>query len=223
MSLVSSSAATGNAGRRSSAQTRELILAVAGELFYTEGIRATGVDAVAAAAAVAPTTLYRLFASKDELVAAYVTRCGKHYRSVLGEAIARVGGDPRARLLAVFHTFAEDTRTGSCRGCPFLMVLSEFPDPQHPAHVAAVAHKAWLRSLLGDLVGELAATAALPDPVALREHLTLVAEGMYASVQALGADGPAAAGPACAAALVEAALAGAAPARSARPTAAGEV
>jgi AcrR family transcriptional regulator len=205
---MTSSTHTGSQRRRSSAQTRELILAVAGELFYREGIRATGIDAVASAAAVAPTTLYRLFASKDDLVAAYVARCSARYRTQLSEAVTRVGADPRARLIAVFHAFAEEIRTGACHGCPFLMVLSEFPEPQHPAHVGAVAHKAWLRALLGELVGELAASAPLAAPAALRDHLALVAEGMYASVQALGPDGPAAAGPACAAALVEAALAG---------------
>ena len=59
---------------RSSAQTREHVLAVANDLFYWHGIRATGVDRVAAEAGVAPTTLYRLFASKDDLIAAYIER-----------------------------------------------------------------------------------------------------------------------------------------------------
>ena len=54
------------------AETREHVLAVAHELFYWHGIRATGVDAIAAEAEVAPTTLYRLFASKDDLIAAYI-------------------------------------------------------------------------------------------------------------------------------------------------------
>jgi AcrR family transcriptional regulator len=63
-----------SAGSRSAAQTREHVLGVAHELFYWHGIRATGVDRVAAEAAVAPTTLYRLFASKDDLIAAYIAR-----------------------------------------------------------------------------------------------------------------------------------------------------
>jgi AcrR family transcriptional regulator len=54
--------------------TRDRILGVAHELFYWKGIRATGVDAVASAAGVAPPTLYRIFGSKDDLVAAYLER-----------------------------------------------------------------------------------------------------------------------------------------------------
>ena len=67
--------------RRTSAETRDHILEVAERLFYWDGIRATGVDTVAAEAGVAPTTLYRLFASKDDLVAAYVDRCRDRQRS----------------------------------------------------------------------------------------------------------------------------------------------
>ena len=73
------------ASRRTSAQTHDHILRVAGELFYREGIRATGIDRVASQAEVAPTTLYRLFASKDELVAAYVERCSTNYKNAVNE------------------------------------------------------------------------------------------------------------------------------------------
>ena len=55
--------------RRSAEQTREHVLDVAYDLFYWHGIRATGVDRVAAEAGIAPTALYRLFPSKDALVA----------------------------------------------------------------------------------------------------------------------------------------------------------
>jgi AcrR family transcriptional regulator len=44
-------------------------VAVAAELFYRHGIRAIGVDAIAEAAGTNKMTLYRHFASKDELVA----------------------------------------------------------------------------------------------------------------------------------------------------------
>ena len=65
---------------RSAAETRGHVLAVANELFYWHGIRATGIDRVAAEAGVAPTTLYRLFASKDELIGAYIERADRLYR-----------------------------------------------------------------------------------------------------------------------------------------------
>ena len=191
--------------RRPAAETRERILAVAADLFYWEGIRATGVDTVAARAEVAPTTLYRLFASKDDLVAAYVERCSKTYRDRLTAVTSPAIGDARQRILAVFDAFTEEALSESCRGCPFMMVLAEFPDRRHPAHKAAVAHKTWVRKLFKKLVGELARESPMHDPDGVADQLALVADGIYGSVQSLGASGPAQHGRACAEIVLEAA------------------
>ena len=51
----------------------------------------------------------------------------------------------------------------------------------------AVASEAWVRVRLGELTGELASTAPTGDPAVLADQLALVVEGVYASVQALGA------------------------------------
>jgi AcrR family transcriptional regulator len=189
--------------RRTSEETREHILAVADKLFYSDGIHATGIDTLAARAEVAPTTLYRQFASKDDLVAAYVERCSERYKAVLGAATSPGAGTPRERILAAFDAFAAEIDSGSCRGCPFLMVLAEYPDPESPAHAEAAGHKAWLRDLFHKLVRELASTTQLRDPEALADQLALVAEGVYGSVQALGPAGPAAHGRAVASALID--------------------
>ena len=143
---------------RSSADTREHVLGVAHELFYWHGIRAAGVDdRVAAAAGVAPTTLYRLFASKDDLVAAYIERADRLYREWFDAAAGPAGGpDPREQILAVFDALGEQVQPQRCRGCPFLMALAEFPDRAHPAHRAAVAMKAWLRDRFGQRAAALA-------------------------------------------------------------------
>jgi AcrR family transcriptional regulator len=194
--------------RRSAAETREHILAIAADLFYWEGIRATGVDTVAARAEVAPTTLYRLFASKDDLVAAYVDRCSASYRERLTAASSPASGAPRERILAVFDAFAAEALSASCRGCPFLMVLAEFPDPHHPAHVGAVTHKAWIRDLFGGLVSDVHAQTPITDPAGVAEQLSLIADGIYGSAQSLGADGPARHGRACAEVILDTAVAG---------------
>lgn len=190
---------------RSSAQTREHVLAVANDLFYWHGIRATGVDRVAAEAGVAPTTLYRLFASKDHLIAAYIERAGLLYRDWFDAAAAAGGPDPRGQILAVFDALGEQVQPQHCRGCPFLMALAEFPDPRHPAHRAAVTMKTWVRDRLGQLTAQLApqltggrrpggqacAGPAAVSPELLADQLSLVMEGVYASAQALSARGPA--------------------------------
>ncbi len=176
---------------RSSADTREHVLGVAHELFYWHGIRATGVDLVAAEAGVAPTTLYRLFASKDDLIAAYVQRADRLYRDWFDTAASSGGADPRTAILAVFEALTEQVQPQQCRGCPFLMALAEFPDPAHPAHRAAVTMKTWVRERLGQLTAELASGGRAARPDLLADQLSLIMEGVYASAQALTAEGPA--------------------------------
>jgi len=165
-------------------------------------VRAVGVDRVAAEAGVAPTTLYRLFASKDDLVAAYVRRADRHYRAWFSEATRADGRSPRERILALFDAQADQVRPDRCRGCLFLMALTEFPDSALATHRHAVTMKRWVRARIGELTAELAKVSPVDDPVALADHLTLIMEGVYASVQSLGAGGP----PRRARALVDALL-----------------
>jgi AcrR family transcriptional regulator len=172
---------------RTADETREHVLTVAHDLFYWHGIRATGVDRVASAAGVAAPTLYRAFGSKDDLVAAYLERADRLYREWFDEAASAGGNDPRARVLAVFDALTVQVQPEHCRGCPFLMALAEYPDEKSGPHRNAVAMKAWVRSRFG----EFATATGAADPELLADQLALVMEGVYASVQALGVDGPA--------------------------------
>jgi len=173
--------------RRTAEETRAHVLGVARDLFYRQGIRATGVDEVAAKAGVAPTTLYRVFSSKDDLVGAYVERVDQDFRDLFAEAVAAAGPDPRDQILAIFDREFEEIDSGRFRGCPESMTLAEFPDPGLPAHRNAIAGKSWIRQRIGELTAQLGtgATAELAD------RLPLVFEGMLATGQALGPDGPA--------------------------------
>lgn len=177
--------------RRTSAETREHVLSVAHELFYWQGIRATGIDTLAKEAGVAPTTLYRLFASKDDMVAAYVERASGLYKEWFTASTMSGGQQPRERVLALFDALGEQIQPQQCRGCPFLMALAEFPDPGLPAHTHAVATKSWVRDQLHQLITDLAAVAPVRDIAVLADDLAVVVEGVYASAQALGATGPA--------------------------------
>jgi hypothetical protein len=80
-----------------------------------------------------------------------------------------------------------------CRGCPFQMALTELPDDDHAAHQSAQRLKRWVRARFRRLASEHAAEHPRRqiDAAALADHLTLVFEGVYATVQALGAQGPA--------------------------------
>jgi AcrR family transcriptional regulator len=173
--------------RRTAEETRSHVLQVARDLFYWNGIRATGIDEVAAKAGVAPTTLYRLFGSKDELVGAYVERTDQDFRELFAAAVAAAGPDPRDQILAIFDREFEEIDSGRFRGCPESMTLAEFPDSSLPAHRNAVTGKSWIRHRIGELTAQLGAG----NPAELADHLTLVFEGMLSAGQALGPGGPA--------------------------------
>jgi AcrR family transcriptional regulator len=181
-------AATGP--RRSAAQTREHILEVTHDLFYWQGIRATGVDQIAQRAGVAPTTLYRAFASKDDLVTAYVARADRLYRDWFEATVEQAGPDPRSRILHLFDAQLEQVDPSRCRGCPFLMVLAEIPDVDLPAHRHAVASRLWVRDAFRRLTSDLAEVAELDDPEALADQLMLLFEGVYATAASVGRSGP---------------------------------
>lgn len=192
--------------RRTAAETRELVLDVASRLFYWHGIRATGVDKIAAEAGVSPNVLYRAFATKDDLVAAYVARSREQAQARFDAAVAAAGPDPRAGILAMFDALAEDIRPEVFRGCVCMMTLAEFPDEALPAHRSAVGAKQWVR----ERFGELAERLGVAEPGVLADQLSVIWEGTNSTAQAMGADGP----PASTRALVTAILDHHAPAAS---------
>jgi AcrR family transcriptional regulator len=181
---------------------RERLLAVAGELFYRQGIRSVGVDEIVAAADVAKMSLYRSFSSKDELVAAFLRERDESYWRWWDEVTDRHPGEPRAQLLGLFRSLAKLATRPNWRGCPFTNAATEFPEPDHPGRRVAEANKRELRRRLR----ELARRAGAREPALLGDQLVLLFEGAYISAQTFGANGPAAAVVDAAEALIEAQL-----------------
>ena len=164
-------------------RTREELIAAAGELFYSEGIKASGIEAIAERAGVTKMTLYAHFASKDELVAAYLSERDRRWREYLGDVLAR-HGTPSEKLLAVFDAYREWLVVGDLRGCGFVNFCAEFPEPDHPGRAVVREHKAGVRRLLGELAEE----SSVEEPETVAEHLFLILEGGYVT-GALEGDG----------------------------------
>lgn len=152
---------------------RQRLLAAADQLFYTEGINATGVDAVIAEADVARMTLYKQFGGKAGLVAAYLDERDARWRADLEDAIAAAGADPVARLLAVFDALALWVSEPRFRGCSFVNAAAEVADDDHPARQTALRHKRALRARMS----ELAAAAEFAQPESIVDQLMLLVEG----------------------------------------------
>jgi AcrR family transcriptional regulator len=170
----------GERSKRSSS-ARERVLTTANELFLREGYRAVGVDRIIELAGVAKTSLYRNFRSKDELIVAYLDQADEDFWRWFEEAIADTDS-PREKLVAVFDATEKLATSPQCLGCTFQVAAAEFPEPDHPAHRVASAHK---RKVLGRL-HELAEEAGADDPAGLAEQLMLIMDGAWAAARMLG-------------------------------------
>ncbi len=138
------------------------LLEVASHLFYAEGIHAVGVDRVIAEAGVAKATLYAHFASKADLVAAYLERQSLAWVSAVRDRAAAHDPGTRSAVLAPFGVLDDRARTADYRGCPFINAAAEFPDPG-PVATQVAAHRRRLRSTFATLAGPRGSEPELLD------------------------------------------------------------
>lgn len=161
---------------------RERILKAAGELFYRQGIRAVGVDAIAEAAGTNKMTLYRHFPSKDELVAEYLRQFARRAEAFWDRLETEHPGDPLAQLHAWVKHMAGDVICRGGRGCALANAAVELAEKEHPARRVIEAFKKAQRERLT----RLCRAAGLSDPELLADELHLVLEGARVSLQSVG-------------------------------------
>nr|WP_063994218.1 TetR/AcrR family transcriptional regulator [Bradyrhizobium sp.] len=154
---------------------RERILATASELFYREGIRAIGVDTVVERSGVSKTSLYRLFESKDALIAAFAAEQDRLFWAWWDRIEDQHAGDPRAILEALLSGIAKRITHPAYRGCPFLNLATEFPDENHPGRVIARRNKKEMRTRLAVVLGKL----GVGDPNRTASQIALIINGAY--------------------------------------------
>ena len=160
------------AAPRETESGRERVLAAAYELFSRYGTRAVGVDRIIEESGVAKMTLYRNFASKDELILAFLERREERWtRAWLQAEVEARASTPGGRLLAVFDTFGDWFARDGFEGCSFINVMLEVAEPGHPVHDAAVRHLAAIRAFLAGLAEE--AGIADADAFARQWHILM--------------------------------------------------
>lgn len=162
------------------------LLEAARELFYYEGVRAVGVEAVVEKAGVNKMSLYRQFKSKDDLVLAYLERSDENFWGYFNASMAKHPDDARAQLLQFFIDVSGRASQPGYRGCPFVNVAAEFPDLSHAARQFVQRNKALLLSRLRDRAEAAGAT----DPDALADDLAFLIEGAYTASQTFGTAAP---------------------------------
>ena len=157
---------------------RERVLATAYQLFCQHGIRAVGVDTIVEQSGVAKMTLYRHFASKDDLVLAVLDRREELWtQQWLQAEVARRADRPADQLLAIFDVFDGWFRRRTFEGCLFINALIEIDDRKHPIHRKCRDQLASIRSF----VASLAAEAGVVDPAAFARQWHILMKGSIVS------------------------------------------
>jgi AcrR family transcriptional regulator len=169
------------------------ILAAADKLFYSQGIRAVGVDAIAAEAGVSKRTLYNHYPSKDALIAAYLTA---RFRP-----LPPSDAPAREQILGAFDRLERIVGSAGFRGCPYVNSVTELGDARHPAHAIAVQFKEQRRLWFKALLERMGAA----DADALATQLMILAEGTLTTALVRGDPGVARAARSAAETLLKAA------------------
>jgi len=172
---------------------RERILETADRLFYGQGIRAVGVDTIAAEIGISKRTLYNYFPSKDELILAYLSR--RFVPINISEQ------PPLEQILRVFDWLERWFATDTFRGCPLVNAVAELADATHPGTKMAVAFKEQRRVHVRDLLIEL----NVEDPDGLATQVAILAEGAIIAALVRGDPGMARAAKSAARVLLTAA------------------
>jgi AcrR family transcriptional regulator len=152
---------------------KERILQVAADLFYQEGIRAVGIDRIIAESGVAKASIYRNFATKDDIVVAFLEERYQRNLNRIEEARSQHADNPIEQFRYLFLNMATRLKQHDFRGCPFMNTTVEFPDPEHLNHKTAIA----FRQNLWNHVTQMASEAGAKNPEGLSAQLELLYSG----------------------------------------------
>jgi len=156
---------------------KDRILETADRLFYLQGIRAVGVDTIAAEIGISKRTLYNHFPSKDALISAYLAR-----RFVAPRPSEK---PPAEQILGTFDSLERRFSAKDFRGCPFVNAVAELGSDDKSVRRIAIAFKESRRLWFRDLLMQL----DVADAEGLATQLTLLVDGSIA--QDLVRDDPA--------------------------------
>jgi len=155
------------------------ILQTASALFYIQGIKATGVDAIVKAAGTTKMSLYKYFPSKDDLVLAHLSKSREAMLNRILIGMEQRASEPKQKLLAVFAVFDELSSSPEFRGCPFINAAAEFAEAANPVQRAAAEFSDTFQQVLTDLARQ----AGARDPEALSQQLAMLISGAMVSEQ----------------------------------------
>jgi AcrR family transcriptional regulator len=133
----------------------ERILVTAHDLFYRDGIRATGVDRVIAESGVAKKTFYRYYPAKNDLIVAFLEYRHRNWMAWFEDALQRHGANP----LAIAPSLAEWFQSDAYRGCAFINSVVEVGETLPEALEISRRHKQDMANAIRKLLPASSRTA----------------------------------------------------------------
>ncbi len=161
---------------------RERILDAADNLFREQGIRGIGVEAIADAAGTNKMTLYRHFASKDELIAEWVGGIIARKDAEWDELSALHTGDPQGHMREWSRRLAAKLAEMEGRGSALHNAIAELPEPDHPARRIIQSYKTREHKRVRRLCEE----AGFQNPELAANMFYMMLEGASNCVQCVG-------------------------------------
>jgi len=196
--MVASGQGPSRAPRLTVAERRRIVLDTATRLFTQHGVHAVGMDRLIAETGLSKMSVYRVFATKDDLVGAYLDQLRTRIFELIDRDIDNAD-DPRVALHSILSAIEDDVRRPDFRGCPFGNAAAEYDEHEHPARRIAQEYRQGLLDRLQRLASELD-----PDEGRrLARQLAVIIDGAYLSAAHLGAGGPASEGVALARRLID--------------------
>ena len=168
-------------------RVRDRIFEAASDLFYRQGIRAVGIDAITSGADTNKMSFYRNFSSKDELVAEYLRAHVREYWDWWDGICAQHPEDPRQQVIDLFTAFRDEKCADEDRGCALGNAAVEICDDSHPGRSVITEYKHEKRERWRALARDMGA----PDPDALGDALLMLQEGGHQTrLTFCGVEGP---------------------------------
>lgn len=161
--------------------TREKILETAEQLIYQKGIHATGMDLLVKTSGVARKSIYRYFATKDDVAAAALNARDERWMYWFRTECDK-GETPAERILNMFSTLKNWFQSEGFRGCAFINTAGETGDPEDPVRRIAKLHK---QKLL-DYIFELTSQMNVEQPMVLAKQLLILIEGAITTSHVMG-------------------------------------
>jgi AcrR family transcriptional regulator len=169
-------------------RARDALIEAASRRFYAGGLAGTGIDAITAEARVAKKSLYNNFASKADLVTAYLNARHEEWMELYRRRLERAASGTE-RVLAVFDAYADHAGLAyehGFRGCGLLNAAAELPAGD-PGRTVVRRHKEEVEALLSEHVAELLPHAP-GQAASMARHLAFLLEGSMVRAGLEGSD-----------------------------------